>query len=165
VLAAWDGIGRHTEQVRHHPSHAAAGRSIHATGVMSADAEAGPDGTAAPSACPTRAAPHRSIRTLFHLTAQAGEAWHHCPLRCRCDPRPAACGHTRPARFLPGLLDRRRSPPHRLAVPHRAPRGPGVGADAPGPLPSGTTTARPAERGCCTARSGPAPTPTPTSSS
>ena len=67
-LEGWDGIGRESAAIEHHPTWAEAGRIIYGTGIMSAYAEA-----------PT---PHRFILTLFYLTGQAGEAGHNCPLAC-----------------------------------------------------------------------------------
>ncbi len=65
-LDAWDGIGRQTMAVRHHPTWRVAGKLIYGTGIMAAYGEQ-------PSS-------HRSILPLFYLTAQAGEAVHNCPL-------------------------------------------------------------------------------------
>jgi acyl-CoA dehydrogenase len=67
-LDAWDGIGRRTAGVRHHPAWWDAGRLIYGTGIMAAYAN--------------EPVPHRAILTLFYLTAQAGEAGHNCPLAC-----------------------------------------------------------------------------------
>ena len=67
-LNCWDGIGRPTNQVRHHPTWWDAGRLIYGTGIMAAYAN--------------EPAPHRAILTLFYLTGQAGEAGHNCPLAC-----------------------------------------------------------------------------------
>lgn len=76
VLDDWDGIGRFTAQVSHHPSYRDAGRAVYGTGVMAAFGEACTSGR------PTAPAPHRFILSLFYLTAQAGEAGHNCPLAC-----------------------------------------------------------------------------------
>ena len=80
VLDDWDGIGRYTADVRHHPSHTDAGRAIYGTGVMTAYGETGVTG--AEPGRPEGPAPHRFILSLFYLTAQAGEAGHNCPLAC-----------------------------------------------------------------------------------
>jgi acyl-CoA dehydrogenase len=80
VLDDWDGIGRFTADVSHHPSYRDAGRAIYGTGIMTAFGEAGVSGES--YARPTAAAPHRFILSLFYLTAQAGEAGHNCPLAC-----------------------------------------------------------------------------------
>ena len=110
VLDAWDGIGRHTAGVSHHPSYRAAGRAVYGTGVMSAFAEVGVDGRAAGSSPrrPVSPAPHRFILTLFYLTAQAGEAGHNCPLACDAGAI-RTLQHLgtaqQQAAFLPGLLD------------------------------------------------------------
>ena len=68
-LDAWDGIGRLTAGVEHHPAWREAGRLIYGTGIMAAYGE-GP------------VPPHRFILSLFYLTGQAGEAGHNCPLAC-----------------------------------------------------------------------------------
>jgi len=68
ALDCWDGFGTRTNAVRHHPTWWDAGRLIYGTGIMAAYGEQ-------PSS-------HRSILTLFYLTAQAGEAGHNCPLAC-----------------------------------------------------------------------------------
>ena len=80
-LDCWDGIGRQTSQVRHHPTWWDAGRLIYGTGIMAAYGE--------------EPAPHRAILTLFYLTAQAGEAGHNCPLACNAGQRGPrlACRH------------------------------------------------------------------------
>lgn len=80
VLDDWDGIGRFTAEVSHHPSYRDAGRAIYGTGVMAAYAETGADGRM--HARPSQPAPHQFILSLFYLTAQAGEAGHNCPLAC-----------------------------------------------------------------------------------
>jgi acyl-CoA dehydrogenase len=64
----WDGIGRPTMGIRHHPTWRAAGKLIYGTGIMATYGE--------------RPVPHRAILTLFYLTGQAGEAGHNCPLAC-----------------------------------------------------------------------------------
>ena len=110
VLDAWDGIGRHTAGVAHHPSYRAAGRGIYGTGVMAAYAEAGVDGRATGTTPrrPVRAAPHRFVLSLFYLTAQAGEAGHNCPLACDAGAI-RTLQHlgtaAQQAAHLPGLLD------------------------------------------------------------
>ncbi len=110
VLDSWDGIGRYTAGVSHHPSHRAAGRAIYGTGVMAAFGETGVDGRAGGSSPrrPVSAAPHRFILTLFYLTAQAGEAGHNCPLACDAGAI-RTLQHVGTAQqqstFLPGLLD------------------------------------------------------------
>ncbi len=68
VLDDWSGVGEFTGAVAHHPSWAEAGRLIYGTGIMGLYGE------------PQTS--HRSILTLFYLTAQAGEAGHNCPLAC-----------------------------------------------------------------------------------
>ena len=68
VLDNWNGIGEYTAKVHHHPTWWEAGRLIYGTGIMSLYAEA--------------PVSHRSILTLFYLTAQAGEGGHNCPLAC-----------------------------------------------------------------------------------
>ena len=109
-LDAWDGIGRHTAGVVHHPAHAEAGRAIYGTGIMAAYAEVGVDGRAGGMSPrrPVAAAPHRYILSLFHLTAQAGEAGHNCPLACDAGAI-RTLQHVGTAEqqsaFLPGLLD------------------------------------------------------------
>ncbi len=106
VLDDWDGIGRFTGGVAHHPSYRAAGRAIYGTGVMAAYAEAGATGR--PFARPAAAAPHRFILSLFYLTAQAGEAGHNCPLACDAGAIRTLQYLGTPeqqAAFLPGLLD------------------------------------------------------------
>jgi acyl-CoA dehydrogenase len=106
VLDDWDGIGRFTGGISHHPSHRHAGRAIYGTGVMAAYAEAGPTGM--PFARPTAPAPHRYILSLFYLTAQAGEAGHNCPLACDAGAIRTLQTLGTPeqqADFLPGLLD------------------------------------------------------------
>lgn len=106
MLDDWDGIGRFTGGVAHHPSYADAGRAIYGTGVMAAYAEAG--ATGAPFARPTAAAPHRFILSLFYLTAQAGEAGHNCPLACDAGAIRTLQALGTPeqqALFLPGLLN------------------------------------------------------------
>lgn len=110
VLDNWDGIGRYQAGVSHHPSYRAAGRQIYGTGVMAAFAETGVDGHTPGSTPirPTGAAPHRFILSLFHLTAQAGEAGHNCPLACDAGAI-RTLQHLgtaeQQAAFLPGLLD------------------------------------------------------------
>ena len=68
VLDDWSGIGEYTARVHHHPSWWTAGRLIYGTGIMALYGE--PEIS------------HRSILTLFYLTAQAGEGGHNCPLAC-----------------------------------------------------------------------------------
>ena len=68
VLDDWSGIGEYTARVHHHPSWWTAGRLIYGTGIMALYGE--PEVS------------HRSILTLFYLTAQAGEGGHNCPLAC-----------------------------------------------------------------------------------
>jgi alkylation response protein AidB-like acyl-CoA dehydrogenase len=68
VLDDYDAVGNYRPAIAHHPSHRAAGRLIYGTGVMAAYGE------------PVR--PHRTVLSLFYLTAQAGEAGHNCPLAC-----------------------------------------------------------------------------------
>ena len=68
VLAAWDGVGRYTAEVEHHPTWRRAGELIYGTGIMSLYGQSPP--------------PHRLILSLFYLTGQAGEAGHNCPLAC-----------------------------------------------------------------------------------
>ncbi len=110
VLENWDGIGRWTASVAHHPSHREAGRAIYGTGIMTAYGEVGVDGrsTGSTPRRPTAAAPHRYILTLFYLTAQAGEAGHNCPLACDAGAI-RTLQHLgtaeQQAQFLPGLLD------------------------------------------------------------
>ncbi|MCU0301510.1 MAG: acyl-CoA dehydrogenase family protein [Candidatus Nanopelagicales bacterium] len=110
VLDAWDGIGRHTAGVAHHPTYGAAGRAIYGTGIMAAYGEVGVDGRARGGAPrrPVTAAPHRFILSLFYLTAQAGEAGHNCPLACDAGAI-RTLQHLGTAEqqtaFLPGLLD------------------------------------------------------------
>lgn len=90
----WDGIGRYTGNVAHHPAWHAAGRLIYGTGIMTAYGEA--------------SAPHRYILGLFYLTAQAGEAGHNCPLACDAGAIRTLQALGTPAqqqRFLPRLLD------------------------------------------------------------
>ena len=94
VLDDYDGIGRFTAAVSHHPSWLEAGRLIYGTGVMAAYAEPGP--------------PHRGILSLFYLTAQAGEAGHNCPLACAAGAIRSLQVLGTPeqrARYLPRLLD------------------------------------------------------------
>jgi acyl-CoA dehydrogenase len=111
VLENWDGIGRETARVVHHPSHREAGRAIYGTGVMAAYGEAGVDGRAigARPQRPSGPAPHRFVLSLFYLTAQAGEAGHNCPLACDAGAI-RTLQHlgtaAQQAQFLPGLLDR-----------------------------------------------------------
>jgi alkylation response protein AidB-like acyl-CoA dehydrogenase len=93
-LNCWDGIGRPTNQVRHHPTWWDAGRLIYGTGIMAAYA--------------TEPAPHRAILTLFYLTGQAGEAGHNCPLACAAGAIRSlqALGTTdQRSRYLTRLLD------------------------------------------------------------
>jgi len=93
-LDLWDGIGRFTSRVRHHPTWAEAGRLIYGTGVMAAYGE----GTV----------PHRFILSLFYLTSQCGEAGHNCPLACDAGAiRTLQARGTadQQARFLSRLLD------------------------------------------------------------
>ena len=110
VLEDWDGIGRHTAAVAHHPSHREAGRAIYGTGVMTAYGEVGVDGRATGSSPrrPVAAAPQRFILALFYLTAQAGESGHNCPLACDAGAI-RTLQHLgtaeQQAAFLPGLLD------------------------------------------------------------
>jgi alkylation response protein AidB-like acyl-CoA dehydrogenase len=110
VLEDWDGIGRYTAAVAHHPSHREAGRTIYATGVMTAYGEVGVDGRAAGTSPrrPVAPAPQRFILSLFYLTAQAGEAGHNCPLACDAGAI-RTLQHLGTAEqqsaFLPGLLD------------------------------------------------------------
>jgi len=110
VLDAWDGIGRHTAGVAHHPSYRDAGRAIYGTGVMAAYAETGVRGTTSRGTPrrPVSAAPHRFILSLFYLTAQAGEAGHNCPLACDAGAI-RTLQHVgtaeQQAAYLPGLLD------------------------------------------------------------
>ena len=110
VLEDWDGIGRYTAGVAHHPSHGEAGRAIYGTGVMTAYGEVGVDGRAAGSSPrrPVAPAPQRFILSLFYLTAQAGEAGHNCPLACDAGAI-RTLQHLgtaeQQAAFLPGLLD------------------------------------------------------------
>jgi alkylation response protein AidB-like acyl-CoA dehydrogenase len=102
VLDDWDGIGRFTGAVSHHPSYREAGRAIYGTGVMTAYGEAGVLGR--PSGPP----PQRYILTLFYLTAQAGEAGHNCPLACDAGAIRTLQHLGTPEQqeqFLPGLLD------------------------------------------------------------
>jgi hypothetical protein len=102
VLDDWDGIGRFTGEVSHHPSYRDAGRAIYGTGVMAAFGEACTQGR------PTSAAPHRFILSLFYLTAQAGEAGHNCPLACDAGAIRTLQYLGTPqqqAAFLPRLLD------------------------------------------------------------
>ena len=68
VLDDWSGIGQYTAKIHHHPSWWTAGRLIYGTGIMALYGE--------------EAISHRSILTLFYLTAQAGEGGHNCPLAC-----------------------------------------------------------------------------------
>jgi acyl-CoA dehydrogenase len=68
VLDDWSGIGEYTARVHHHPSWWDAGRLIYGTGIMALYGET--------------EVSHRSILTLFYLTAQAGEGGHNCPLAC-----------------------------------------------------------------------------------
>ncbi len=110
ILDDWDGIGRYTAGVAHHPSHRDAGRAVYGTGVMTAFGEVGVDGRAGGSSPrrPIAPAPHRFILSLFYLTAQAGEAGHNCPLACcagaiRCLQHIGTAAQQ--AEFLPGLLD------------------------------------------------------------
>ncbi len=110
VLEEWDGIGRHTATVAHHPSNRDAGRAIYGTGVMAAYGEVGVDGRAGGSSPrrPVAPAPQRFILSLFYLTAQAGEAGHNCPLACDAGAI-RTLQHVgtaeQQAAFLPGLLD------------------------------------------------------------
>jgi alkylation response protein AidB-like acyl-CoA dehydrogenase len=110
VLDDWDGIGRYTAGVAHHPSHREAGRAIYATGVMTAYGEVGVDGRTRGSSPrrPVAPAPHRYILSLFYLTAQAGEAGHNCPLACDAGAI-RTLQHLGTAEqqstYLPGLLD------------------------------------------------------------
>ncbi len=110
LLDDWDGIGRFTADVAHHPSHRDAGRLIYGTGVMTAYGEVGVDGRAGGSSPrrPVSPAPQRFILTLFYLTAQAGEAGHNCPLACDAGAI-RTLQHLGTAdqqsAFLPGLLD------------------------------------------------------------
>jgi acyl-CoA dehydrogenase len=67
-LAGWDGIGRRSSPVQHHPTWQEAGRLIYGTGIMAAYA-ANPQ-------------PHRFIYSLFYLTCHVGEGGHNCPLAC-----------------------------------------------------------------------------------
>jgi alkylation response protein AidB-like acyl-CoA dehydrogenase len=102
VLDDWDGIGRFTAGVAHHPSYRDAGRAVYGTGVMAAFGEAGTSGR------PQRPAPHRFILSLFYLTAQAGEAGHNCPLACAAGAIRTLQHLGTPqqqAQFLPRLLD------------------------------------------------------------
>ena len=68
VLDDWSGIGEYTARIHHHPSWWNAGRLIYGTGIMALYGES--------------SISHRSILTLFYLTAQAGEGGHNCPLAC-----------------------------------------------------------------------------------
>jgi hypothetical protein len=68
VLDDYDAVGNFTARVSHHPTHAAAGRLMYGTGLLTAY---GLD-----------PAPHRFILGTFYLTAQAGEAGHNCPFAC-----------------------------------------------------------------------------------
>ena len=110
VLDNWDGIGRYTAEVSHHPSYRDAGRAIYGTGVMSAFAEAAlaAGSSDEAGARPAAAAPHRFVLSLFYLTAQAGEAGHNCPLACDAGAiRTLQYLGTaeQQALYLPGLLD------------------------------------------------------------
>ena len=68
VLDDWSGIGEYTARIHHHPSWWTAGKLIYGTGIMALYGESDIS--------------HRSILTLFYLTAQAGEGGHNCPLAC-----------------------------------------------------------------------------------
>ena len=129
VLDDWDGIGRPTAAIAHHPSHREAGRQIYGTGIMTAYAESGVDGRTGGRSPrrPVTAAPHRYILSLFHLTAQAGEAGHNCPLACDAGAI-RTLQHVgtaeQQAQFLPGpARPGLRHQLHRLAVPHGGARG------------------------------------------
>ena len=106
VLDDWDGIGRYTAEVSHHPSYRDAGRAIYGTGVMTAFGETGATGRM--FGRPAAAAPHRFILSLFYLTGQAGEAGHNCPLACDAGAIRTLQYLGTPqqqAQYLPQLLD------------------------------------------------------------
>ncbi|MDG1478949.1 MAG: acyl-CoA dehydrogenase family protein [Myxococcota bacterium] len=67
-LAVWDGVGRYTADIEHHPTWRRAGELIYGTGIMALYGSEPP--------------PHQLILSLFYLTGQAGEAGHNCPLAC-----------------------------------------------------------------------------------
>jgi len=94
VLDDWDGIGRYTAGVSHHPTWRVAGKLIYGTGIMTAYGEAPPS--------------HRYILSLFYLTGQAGEAGHNCPLACAAGAirtLQALGTESQKERFLTPLLD------------------------------------------------------------
>ena len=94
VLDDYDAVGNFTARVSHHPTHAAAGRLMYGTGLLTAY---GLD-----------PAPHRFILGTFYLTAQAGEAGHNCPFACDAGAIRALQTLGTPdqrARFLDRLLD------------------------------------------------------------
>ncbi len=93
-LSDWDGVGRYTAEVEHHPTWRRAGELIYGTGIMSLYGRSPP--------------PHRLILTLFYLTGQAGEAGHNCPLACNAGAirTLSALGTPRQQeRYLTRLLD------------------------------------------------------------
>jgi alkylation response protein AidB-like acyl-CoA dehydrogenase len=67
-LGGWDGIGRRSQPVQHHPSWQKAGQIIYGSGIMAAYGEA--------------PQPHRHILSLFYLSCHVGEGGHNCPLAC-----------------------------------------------------------------------------------
>ena len=125
VLDDWDGIGRPTAAIAHHPSHREAGRQIYGTGIMTAYAESGVDGRTG-GLCPATprhrgAAPLHPVAVPPDRPGRRGGPQLSAGLRRRRDPHAAARGHRRaagaflPAAARPGL----RHQLHRLAVPHR----------------------------------------------
>ena len=171
VLEDWDGIGRYTAAVAHHPSHREAGRAIYGTGVMTAYGEVGVDGRAAGTSPrrPVAPAPQRFIlvAVLPDRPGRRGRAQLPAGLRRRGDPHPAAPRHRRAAGRVPARAARPglRHEPDRLAVPDRGAGRLGRGRQRGAwPPRSATTTAARARRGRSAARSGSAPTPTPTCS-
>lgn len=95
-LDPYDGIGRPTAPVKHHPSYHEAGRLIYGSGVMAAYGQT-----------PT---PHQLILGLFFLSGHVGEGGHNCPLACTAGAIRAlqrAGSPSQRARFLAPLLDPR----------------------------------------------------------
>ena len=94
TLTGWDGVGRYTAAVEHHPTWHRAGKLIYGTGIMALYGHNPP--------------PHRLILSLFYLTGQAGEAGHNCPLACNAGAirTLSALGTAaQQARYLTRLLD------------------------------------------------------------
>lgn len=92
VLERYDGVGRRTEGIEHHPSYHTVGELIYGSAMMGEYAR-----------------PGGFVRSLafFHLSSMCGEAGHNCPVACTAGIIKSLQGLGSPElrdRYLPGLL-------------------------------------------------------------